>query len=108
MKFLKNVRTVEEEDELQSSVNNNIESIITDTETSPPTIDLGYENSIEEINNKEDSTGDQTPNFKAIQNNYIMAHQIQEKWETAYHFAIYSAKQKGWLCKVCSEFGECT
>ena len=38
----------------------------------------------------------------------MMAHQIQEKWETSYHFAIYSAKQKGWFCKVCSEFSEGT
>ena len=46
MKFLKNVCTVEEEDE---SVNN-VEPIITDTDTSPPTIDLEDEISIEEIN----------------------------------------------------------
>ena len=108
MKFLKNVRSVEEEDESQYSVNNNIESIITDTETSPPTIDLEDKISIEEINSKEVSTGDETSNFKAIQNNYIMLHQIQEKRETAYHFAIYSAKQKGCLCKACSEFAEGT
>ena len=94
MKFLKKVLTVEEEDESESLVNNIIESIITYTETSPPTIDLEDQTSIEEINNKEDSTGDETPNFKVLQNNYMTVHQIQEKWETAYHFSIYSAKQK--------------
>lgn len=34
MKFLKNVSTVEEEDESA----NNVELVITDTDTSPPTI----------------------------------------------------------------------
>lgn len=57
MKFLKNVHTVEEEDKLQSSVKNNVEPIITDTDTFPPTIDVEDENSIEEIN-KESNTQD--------------------------------------------------
>ena len=66
MKFLKNVHTVEEEDKSQSSVKNNVEPIITYTDTFPPTIDVEDENSIEEINkesnakdksNKKDTTG---------------------------------------------------
>lgn len=66
MKFLKNVHTVEEEDKSQSSVKNNVEPIITDTDTFPPTIDVEDENSIEKINkesnakdksNKKDTTG---------------------------------------------------
>ena len=40
--------------------------------------------------------------------NYVIAHHIQQKWETAQSFAIYSAKQKRWLCRVCSEYGEGT
>ena len=117
MKFLKNIQTIEEEDESQSSVNNNIQPIITDTDTFHPTIDLEDEIYIEEINeesnaedknNKGDKTGDETLNFKNIQNNYMIAHQIQEKWEKVYPFAIYSVKQKGWLCKVCPENGEGT
>ena len=53
-------------------------------------------------------TRDETPNFKTIKNNYMIAHQIQEKWETAYPLAIHSVKQEGWLCKVSSEYGEGT
>ena len=38
----------------------------------------------------------------------MIAHQIQEQWETVYPFAIYSTKQKGWLSKVFSEYSEGT
>ena len=51
MKFLKNICMVEE-DGPQSSVNNNVESIVTDTGTSPPTIELEDKISVEEINEK--------------------------------------------------------
>lgn len=57
MKFLKNVHTVEEEDKSQSSVKNNVEPIITDTDISPTTTDLEDGISIEEIN-KESNTED--------------------------------------------------
>ena len=56
MKFLKNICTIEE-DEQQSLVNNNVEPIITDTDISPTTIDLEDGISIEEIN-KESNTED--------------------------------------------------
>ena len=57
----------------------------------------------------EDNTSEDEPlNYQTYRNTYMAAHQIQEKWEIAYPFAIYSAKQKGWLCKVCSEYGEGT
>ena len=56
MKFLKNICTIEE-DEQQSLVNNNVEPIITDTDISPTTIDLEDVISIEEIN-KESNTED--------------------------------------------------
>ena len=36
---------------------------------------------------------------------YLLAHQIQEKWEENFLFACYSAHHKGWLCLVCSEYG---
>ena len=49
IKFLKNICTIEE-DEQQSLVNNNVEPIITDTDSSPTTIDLEDGISIEEIN----------------------------------------------------------
>lgn len=90
MKFQKNICTVEENDGLQSSVSNNVEPIATDADTSPPTIDLEDGISIEEINeesnaedknNKEDMTGDETRYFKTVQNNYIIAHQVLEKWK---------------------------
>ena len=56
IKFLKNICTIEE-DEQQSLVNNNVEPIITDTDGSPTTIDLEDGISIEEIN-KESNTQD--------------------------------------------------
>ena len=37
---------------------------------------------------------------------YLLAHQIHEKWETKYPFAYYTAKQNGWLCLICSEYGD--
>ena len=84
---------------MQSSVNNNIEPNI----EPPPTIDLEDEISIEETikestvegkNNKEDTIEDENPNFKTMQNNYMITHQLQEKWEMVYPFAIYSARAK--------------
>ena len=29
---------------------------------------------------------------------YLLAHQIQEKWEVKFSSTFYSAHQKGWLC----------
>ena len=84
---------------MQSSVNNNIEPNI----EPPPTIDLEDEISIEETikestvegkNNKEDTIEDENPNFKTMQNNYMITHQLQEKWEMVYPFAIYSTRAK--------------
>ena len=98
MKFLENICIVEEDD-LQSSVNNNIEPNI----EPPPTIDLDDEISIEETikestvegkKNKEDTIEDENPNFKTMQNNYMITHQLQEKWEMVYPFAIYSVRAK--------------
>ena len=37
---------------------------------------------------------------------YLQARQAQEHWETEYPFAFFSAKENGWLCKVCLEYGE--
>lgn len=69
---------------------------------SPSTDDEDDENS----NIIENANEDQAPNFKTIENNYMVAHQIQEKWESRYPFVMYTAKGKGWLCKVCTEYGE--
>ena len=32
--------------------------------------------------------------------------QIQAKWERLYDFAIYKASENGWICSVCSEYGD--
>ena len=32
--------------------------------------------------------------------------QSQEHWEIGYPFVFYSVKEKGWLCKICTENGE--
>ena len=61
-----------------------------------------------EDNYIENTSEDEAPNFKTPQNTYMVAHQIQEKWETTYPFAIYTAKQKGWICNICAEYGEGT
>ena len=114
-KPLRNARTLEENDGSRSSVNIN-EPVSSDTDASLPTIDQADETSMEEIreepnvedNDIENTSEDEAPNFKTLQNTYMVAHQIQEKWETAYPFAMYTAKQKGWLCNICAEYGEGT
>ena len=32
--------------------------------------------------------------------------QSQEHWEIGYLFVFYSVKEKGWLCKICTQNGE--
>ena len=53
----------------------------------------------------ENTSEDEALNFKTAQNTSMVAHQIQEKWETTYPFAIYTAKQQRWLCNICAEYG---
>ena len=33
-------------------------------------------------------------------------HQIQTKWKVSFPFVFYSSSIDGWLCKLCSEYGE--
>ena len=40
-----------------------------------------------------------------ISHNYLDEHERQAKWERLFPNALYSAKQKGWLCTVCMEYG---
>ena len=36
---------------------------------------------------------------------YLQHMQSQQKWETCFPWAFYSANEQDWLCKVCSQFG---
>ena len=36
---------------------------------------------------------------------YLAAQQAQARWEEQYDFALYSVTGQGWLCKICSEYG---
>ena len=40
-----------------------------------------------------------------VNHNYLDEHERQAKWERLFPNALYSAKQKGWLCTVCMEYG---
>lgn len=102
-KFLKNARNVEES--TQSEVDPSQEQQPMDTP------DLGLNES--EPSTHSDSEADSETNKaeNAVEDSInqhasSVAHQIQEKWETAFEFATYLAKQRGWLCKICSEYGE--
>ena len=37
---------------------------------------------------------------------YLVVHQWREKWENLYPFLFFSSYKNGWLCIVCSEYGE--
>ena len=37
---------------------------------------------------------------------YLVVHQSREKWENLYPFLFFSSSKNGWLCIVCSEYGE--
>ena len=50
----------------------------------------------------------EVPNYLNKDNSYFSAHQIHEKWESKFSFAIYSTKERGWFCKVCAEYSEGT
>ena len=37
---------------------------------------------------------------------YLVVHQSHEKWEHFYPFLFFTSSKNGWLCIVCSEYGE--
>ena len=55
-----------------------------------------------------DKSEREVPNYLNKDNSYFSAHQIHEKWESKFPFAIYSTKERGWFCKVCAEYSEGT
>ena len=62
--------------------------------------------------NEEETSKDQidreVPIYLNKDNSYLSAHLILEKWESKFPLAIYSEKERGWLCKVYSEYNEGT
>ena len=40
-----------------------------------------------------------------VNHNYLDEHERQAKWEGLFPNALYSVKQKEWLCTVCMEYG---
>ena len=54
-------------------------------------------------NESSDALGDMVENFHSS-HPYLAAQQAQARWEEKYDFAVYSATEQGWLCKVCSEY----
>ena len=50
-------------------------------------------------NNNQEKKGVDRKSFLKIKESH-------EHWETEYLFVFYSAKEKGWLCKKCTEYGE--
>ena len=64
-------------------------------------VDVNKETSKDEIDRE-------VLNYLNKDNSYFSAHQILEKWESKFLFAIYLAKERGWLCKVCTEYSEGT
>ena len=58
---------------------------------------------VNEEETSKDEIDREVPNYLNKGNSHFSAHQIQEKWESKFPFAIYSAKERGWLCKACAE-----
>ena len=61
-----------------------------------------------DVNEEETSKDEKDRGVPNYLNKDFSAHQIQEKWESKFPFAIYSTKERGWLCKVCAEYSERT
>ena len=63
---------------------------------------------VNEEETSKDEIDREVPNYLNKDNSYFSAHQIQEKWESKFPFTIYLATERGWLCKVCTEYSEGT
>ena len=76
--------------EQKSDQDNDIDTHSSDTETE--TSDTSSNSDIELDNTN-------------VNHNYLDEDERQAKWEGLFPNALYSVKQKGWLCTVCMEYG---
>ena len=112
-----------------STVNNDDDQQVTDNKTEME-IDTPLENmtdvsdeSEESTHDSDDSSNDSDKDELEIQDETVTIENNQERksvdgrlflkimqphkhWDTGYLFAFYLAKEKGWLCKICTEYGE--
>ena len=77
-----------------------------DSEVSSSDEDLDLDLNEEETSKNEIDR--EVSNYMNKENSYFSADQIQEKCESKFPFAIYSAKERGWLCNVSAAYNEGT
>ena len=90
------VETVELEDN-----NNNLENPQEEQEE----VEMRSEHE-DETASESDNSEPEEASGKSDTPNLLEVYQTQEKWELRFPFAYYSASKKGWLCHLCSEYGE--
>ena len=88
----------------QQSTSSSLSSPSSSVESTP--VNISYD--VNENESSDSPSNDENMDTKAPIDgrSHLVVHQPREKWKNLYPFLFFSSYKNGWLCIVCSEYGE--